>query len=131
MDEIPCVCFVFVVLVCGLWFCCDVTQSCIHSIYRKVSSHCQHTVANAANSSRAVGLSLVQSLVHAGASHQLIFLKLTMEPVTEQVFCLSVCPLTCHFVCPPIRCHFGKIYSKHQNKHVEYDSTSQSSSTRV
>lgn len=34
-----------------------------------------------------VGFSLVLNLVH-GTNHQLIFLNLTMEPVTEQLFSL-------------------------------------------
>lgn len=41
-------------------------------------------------SSPAVALSLVLSLVHAGASHQLIILKVTMEPVAEQVSSFSL-----------------------------------------
>jgi len=34
-------------------------------------------------SSRTLGFSLVLNLVHVGTNHQLIFLNLTMEPVTE------------------------------------------------
>lgn len=87
----------FVVLVwCGVvWFCCGVVwcgvaQSWIHSTHHTVSSHCQHTVANADNS-QLPSLSLVLSLVEAGSSDQLMVLKVNMEPVTEQV--LSLCLL--------------------------------------
>lgn len=91
MDKVPCDCFVFMVLVCGLWFCCGVVwHNHGFTSHCAVSSHCQHTVANADNSSRAVGLSLVLSLVEAGSSHQLMNLKVNMEPVTEQVFSLCL-----------------------------------------
>lgn len=86
----------FVVLVwCGVvWFCCGVvwhnhgfTVLTIQSVL--IASILWQMLITV--SSRAVGLSLVLSLVKAGSSDQLMVLKVNMEPVTEQV--LSLCLL--------------------------------------
>jgi hypothetical protein len=93
VDKVPCDCFVFMVLVCGLWFCCGVVW---HNHGFTVVTVQSVLIANTlwqmliTVSSRAVGLSLVLSLVEAGSSHQLMDLKVNMEPVTEQVFSLCL-----------------------------------------
>lgn len=79
MDTVPSVCFILVVLVCGLWvlFWRDIVMF----FTVPVSSHCQQTLANTVNSRLSGSSGLVTcdepSACWGQPSSHLCFLKLT------------------------------------------------------